>query len=387
MANARRTRSRVKNPPKPPTKRRTSRASTTKRSHIRRVTLNLIRHAACCPRKLKIALNRLARIDWDMDALSAKDLDTIYAYVDDDLAERAKVEFTADTSSIIDHRFTDWTCSLCGHQGCRWEFTLTNISGGSNVQTGSHCIIEYALSVDGEISAEEALKRLRAAISRMKRVEQREQWQQDHADHVATFERLSELYESIRRPISVRALWSHLKPAWNRRVNGWVKKAKGSIKYYNREGFLTEKRTDELPKLLSDGAAFYSERKAAEDTVESFTFYWDTLISAWARDASEYEIDSLRYARRWKMDPDRPSWRVADTVRVLENRTGHNPARDEDGNAILSADKPAKRKTTSAAPSGKRSARRKARRSTAKSKPAAKRAKKSTAPVNDDHLF
>jgi hypothetical protein len=380
-------RSRVRVPPKPPTRRKAPTASRTQRAHIRRVTLNLVRHAACCPRPLKRVINRLAKIDWDMDALTAKELDTVYAHVDDDLAERAKAEFTADTASIVDHRGNDWTCSLCGHQGCRWEFTLENVAGGTSVKTGSHCIIEYALSVDGEISAEEALKRLRAAISRMKRAEEREKWQEANPCHVADMAMLKDAYEYVRRPINVRSLWSYLKAGWNRRVGPWQKKAKATLKYYNREGFLTQKRTDDLVKLVSSGTVYYNERRHAEDIVDSFCYYWDALLIHWATSASTHELNSLRYARRWKMDPDYPVWQVADTVRVLVNRTGSNPARDDDGNAIISAPgaKATKSKATEAPAKPSRSARRKRR---GKTTSAPRKSSPTPAkPVDDGMLF
>lgn len=381
----RKIRPRGKTPPTPPKR---GRRTTTKtdRAHIRRVTLNLIRHALCCPRPLRRVLNKLAKFEWDMDALPAKALDTIYAYVDEELAEKAKAEFTADTSSIVDHRASDWTCELCGHQNCRWEFTLENVAGGQSVKTGSHCIVEYSLSVDGEVSAEEALKRLRAAISRMKRVEECEKWQQAHPDHVEIMDRLKTVYDYVRAPISVRTLWNYLKRGWNSRTNPWQKKAKATLKYYNREGFLTAKRTDDLSGLIAMGEAFYSERSAAQEIVDSFAHYWNTLITEWTGPCSSYELDTLIYARRWLMDPDRPSYQVSNVVRVLERRTGGNPARDEDGNAILSGSKAKPKSTTTSGPPRRRSERRRRRRKS-KARKARPAAPTSTNPVNDDLPF
>ena len=382
-------RTRVKTPPKPPTRRKVKAPEArTKRAHIRRVTLNLIRHAACCPRPLKLAINRLAKLEWDMDALKARDLDTIYAHVDDDLAERAKNEFAADTHSIVDHRGSTWVCELCGHQGCRWEFTLANVKGGTNVQTGSNCIIEYSLSVDGEISATEALKRLRAAIARMKRVEEREIWQEANPTHVANMQRIQDVYDYVTKPIRARSLWGYLKAGWNRRMNPWQKKVKATIKFYRREEFLTAKRTSDLPGLIKQGAEFYTERRTAEDTIDGFVNYWDRLIVGWSAHASDYELGALRYGRKWKMDPDRCGYRVADTVRVLARRTGFHPGRDDDGNAITDPVGGAAVTTTSTTSAPDKAPRtRSARRKASRKRRKAPTAPTKINPVNDDHPF
>jgi hypothetical protein len=234
-------------------------------SHARRVTLNLLRYAACCPVPLRPVLHKLSLAGWQIGKLEKIELETIYAYVDDQIAEKAKGEYVADLSTIVDHcladGLADGVCLLCGHQHTRWEFTLKNTAGGLDHKTGSTCIEEYGLNVDGAATAEEALAMLRGAIAKAKKKAIREDWQKAHPDHVAQF---AEFAAQISRLGVYRWLpWQlrrHIDSyTWGKQTKAWLMAAKAIAKYYAKEEFLTPSKTEKLfaPNGLLELARVY----------------------------------------------------------------------------------------------------------------------------------
>ncbi len=238
-------------------------------AHVQRVTLNLIRHAHCCPSDLKSAITTLARCGWDMQTMEKEHRDLlalIYALVDADLADKAKAEFQADTRSIVDHWRDDCDCELCGHRHIRWEFTLRNTRGGSEVKTGSTCIIEYGLNVDGEATAELALAKLRKAINAGKKRATQSQWQEANPDHVAMMAKIREgLYHD---QLPVRPGWPilrHCQSSWVRRVLR-LQKAIGPItKYYEANEYLTPKKHEAYDEAIVVLTAMQAELAEARE--------------------------------------------------------------------------------------------------------------------------
>ena len=249
--------------------------------HVRRVTLNLIRLSAACPTTLRAVLTPLAtKLDWNFDRLSREDTEMIYALVDGALADAAKAEFSANTDSLIDHRHSDAVCKLCGHQHIRFEFLLENKAGGENVWTGSTCIEEYGLNVDGAATAEDALARLRAAIARAKRKVEREDWQVAYPDHEKW---IDEIRAAVRaRPPHLD--WAHwkfvgedYKGRW-KRMQQW---GRAIVKFYDREKFLTEKRTTQA--FGANGvralyAQLLAEAEKATKTVDERRQFWRAAV-------------------------------------------------------------------------------------------------------------
>lgn len=237
-------------PPAPPA-RSLAPTENTGTAHIRRVTLNLIRHAACCPDDLRVVLNKLAdRALWDMAALTQIEREFIFATVDDDLADRAKDEFDADLETLVDHRHNEAHCVLCGHNPIRWEFTLRNKAGGHDVNTGSTCIETYGINVDGSATSAHALALLREAIRKAKRKAEREDWQAAHEDHEGDADRLRALLATLQQHRKPGWLYRHLKSNWNGRVNKAINQIRGAVRYYEREGFMTPLQTE---RVYSDG--------------------------------------------------------------------------------------------------------------------------------------
>ncbi len=163
-------------------------------AHVRRVTLNLIKHSACCPDDLRGTIDKLENLDWQIDALAPIEREYLYATVDGDLADKAKNEFQANTQSLVDHRQSDAQCKLCGHQHIRFEFELVNTAGGTNTMTGSTCIETYGINVDGEGTAAEALRALRGAITKAKRKANCDDWRIEHPQHAVEFSALRAHY-------------------------------------------------------------------------------------------------------------------------------------------------------------------------------------------------
>ena len=218
------------------------------RKHQRRVTLNLIHHSSLGSPELRRALTALAgEHDWDMGAMAAEDLEAIYAEVDDELAAKATDEFIAEPSTIVDHKWTrtDVKCKLCGHPHIRFEFLLRNVRGGVDVWTGSRCIHEYGLNVEGEESAEAALEAIKRVIATAKRKYDRHIWRQEHPDHEMDIRLMRLGRVRLNRPIDVMQ-YRGLKSAWHDRVQTWTKRAEGAVAYYDKHGYLLPGRTDEI---------------------------------------------------------------------------------------------------------------------------------------------
>lgn len=301
-------------PPPPPVRRRsdpppviTIAAQDGANAHVRRVTLNLIRHANCCPTDLRAVIDRLAAAAWDMSALDRRDTEMVYAHVDGDIADKAKAEFVADTQSIVDlyRAFPnhDHCCRLCGHQHIRWEFTLRNIAGGQDTKTGSTCIETYGLCVDGEGTAEEALKRLRAAISGAKRKATREDWQSDHPDHAERMLALRKMRVDMACLRSPWRVYKHLKHDWKGRWKSWMSGAKSVLNYYRKNEFLTEHKTTQWKAVERQGKAMLAEHAAAEAAIDTHRAYWDKFIADHPN-MNDFQRRRMDACRKWNNDPN-----------------------------------------------------------------------------------
>ena len=240
-------------------------------AYVRRVTLNLLRHATCCPEDVRLIVDRLADdLGWDWDKLNRLEHETIFGKVGDPLLAQARDEFDVDLSTIIDHAWNRGTgleghvgedgipfCQLCGHKHVRWEFLARNITRGDNrhertadVWRGSTCIEVYGIRVDGEATAEAALEKLRGAISAAKVKVERRGWQEANPAHREDMRFLRRADWRLATPIPwrERELWPN---RFGYRVSDKVfrREVKATLKYYDKNGFLTEGRTEALDGL------------------------------------------------------------------------------------------------------------------------------------------
>lgn len=250
----------------------------TANAHIRRITLNLMRHAASCPDDVVVVADKLAEARWDWNVLTKLEAEVIFTYVTGPAAEAALGEFFADTRTIHDitrDRGTadrayidddgDTHCPLCGHKHIRWGFVVRNDAGGKDFRCGSSCVIQYGLRVDGEATAEAALKKLNAAIAGMQQKATREDWQEQRPDHEDQMAIVAQAEDIVARcawkhprqlPYKVRARMRDAWGGWPDRVwKEWAKNARAAGKYYRKNAFLTAKRTAWL-----DGGGLESAR-------------------------------------------------------------------------------------------------------------------------------
>lgn len=239
-------------------------------AHTRRVTLNLIRASTVCPDDLAFIVDDLAASRWDWAKLTQADAEAIYGLVNDDLVERAKAEFSADTTTVVDmdrhyadhpefvDEDGDTFCPLCGHKHVRWGFTLRNLANprpdareGSSLLTGSTCVVQYGLRVDGSTTAEAALAALNKAIAGLQRKAEREDWQAAHPDHVQDMATLAKAEQYIG-PDWMRVIpWSaraELPRPWGSRnsahhnLGKWLR---ATLKFYRANRFLTAARSEQ----------------------------------------------------------------------------------------------------------------------------------------------
>ena len=318
----------------PPPSRALPRKNQGATAHVRRVTLNLLRHSACCPDELRTMINKLAnKLDWQISALTKIEQETLYATVDEDLANKSRDEFVANTDSITDHRHNDTHCKLCGHQHIRFEFELTNDhEGGSSVLTGSQCIETYGLNVDGEGTAEDALRALRGAITRAKRIANREDWREAHPDHEADMAELRQCYGELRMKQSPWKLYRHLNSNWKDRCKRMVTKSRAVLKYYDREGFLTDGRTSMVygdnPRGFTDttglgyGAVdMRAELHRAEQSVHDIEVRWDKFMSGCPR-MEGWERQRVQTWRGRAIPPEALSNSDKALLRSIHSRNG-----------------------------------------------------------------
>lgn len=278
-------------------------------AHQRRVTLNLIRHSACADKRLVAVLDKLAAVDWDLQALPKSDQQIVFGQVTEDLANRARDEFQADLETIRDlarkprAENPDEICELCGHPHIRWEFDLINTAGGRSTKTGSTCIETYGLNVDGYGTQEAALNALKAAVARAKRQADMEEWQEVHPDHEADMRELETMIKWLTRNRVLRpyTLNAHVKGGWDKRSKILLSHGKAALKYYRREHFLTPTRTEQVygtetsTGVLAAVRAMQAEMREAATALQAAREHWEEIKRAHYNDMSWQERKAIDY--------------------------------------------------------------------------------------------
>lgn len=274
-------------------------------AHTRRVTLNLIRASTRCPDDLVSIVDALAASGWDWTTLTQADAEAVYGLVNDDLVEAAKAEFSADTTTVVDmdrHRADnpqfvdaegDTFCPLCGHKHIRWGFTLQNTVKaeqgtelGRDLLTGSSCVVQYGLRVDGSMTAEAALEALNAAIARLMRKADREDWQAAHPDHerdIAVIDRAESYIGKSWHRLVPGAARAALPYPWgmyrNPQHKAFAKWARATVKYHAAHAYLTPERTAQLYGSggLEQARSIVAEVQNALDTSPTYRYWRDWL--------------------------------------------------------------------------------------------------------------
>jgi len=150
------------------------------------------------------AMDVIVASNFDLQRVDTDTLEAVYAHFDEATTAKVLGEYTFRPrhGNIRDLSACIGTCNLCGkgdsrddgdnQDKIRYEFRLTNTAGGSDVWTGSTCIINHHLKVDGAGTSEEARKALQRAFNQHKEEWKREAWRMAYPDHVdipALFER------------------------------------------------------------------------------------------------------------------------------------------------------------------------------------------------------
>ena len=276
-------------------------------AHAFRVTLNLLQHSTSCPPKLKAAIAKLERADWDRQCLSDIDLQLIYGLVTPEVCETALAEWSVDTSKMRDYAYPyssadwetwhtgDWSvdCRLCGHKHNRFEFPMEN-SNGNVIWTGSTCIQKFGVVVNGEATAERALDLLRKAMNSSKKMQSRSQWQEAHPDHEEVMDLLGDgLYLCTRR-VPFR-MWRSLPAHWQRDTRELAKKLRATLKYHGKNGYLTDQRTCDVWEPVHD-----EEGKVVEWSKGRLIKLTESMLAAWkTAEESDPDAEIRRYWEAW----------------------------------------------------------------------------------------
>ena len=298
-------------------------------AHTRRVTLNLMRRASSCPDDVAVVADKLAANGWDWNVLTTAEAEALFTFCTAEAAEAALAEFNVDTKTIHDlarDRETadgdyvdddgDTHCPLCGHKHIRWGFVVRNPTSGEDFRCGSTCVEVYGLRVDGEAVAEAALKKLRAAITGLKRKATREDWQLEHPDHVAEMAIVAEALGLVSSGFRSRAYGLNRRlnaiarcSYWDRHWNPFRAAAKATIKYYDKHGFITATRTDDfyrLPGILGNARIVLDQMRQGLDG--GFAKAWSEFFALHPV-MNDYQRRHLQRACQSDSDPnDLKTW-------------------------------------------------------------------------------
>jgi len=144
---------------------------------------------------LRPALEALAAVNFDMERLDNETVETLYAGLDDTFSAKVLAEFSYVSAfgSVRDNGACIAICNLCGkgdsrddganRDHLRYEFKLTNSAGGADVWTGSTCIVNHSLKVQGAGNADEARRILEKSFREHLAMWRIEQWRAEHPDH------------------------------------------------------------------------------------------------------------------------------------------------------------------------------------------------------------
>lgn len=222
-------------------------------SHDKRVTTRLARLSTVADQDPTFAgvLDQLVDCGFDVHQLDAESQELLTAYFDVELERRIIAEFEADPSYVIDLGKASGVCPLCGHQGCRWIFRITNVKNGQSIDCGSECIVTHGLAVKGAETAEHARKALEATIRRAQRAIKIEAWHQDMGFDPKLFEVLAKgLYEIQHDDVLPYKVT-------NSAYYKLVKDLPKLVKFYQRHGWLnTKKRWAEWTRLVGFARKF-----------------------------------------------------------------------------------------------------------------------------------
>ena len=342
-------------------------------AHAFRVTLNIIMHSSTCPDDLAAVVERLRDdYNWDRNRLTKIELESVYAHLDSEICQQALSEWDAETLRMRDWGFPFWRndyaswwdgenravdCKLCGHKHNRYEFPIVNAVNGNEIWTGSTCIVKYGVTVDGDGCAETALAKLRGIMGKSKTAQKRDAWEKEHPDAEATIDRIRAVMGVCSRkymPWSLKNVVDEdgvriLTYTFERQRVAIRKWGKAAIKYFDKHGMLTPKRTDELWTATDAGwvdGMILEMVDAVATTIErveenSPATNWSRFIAAHPR-MNRYQRSQIEYLQRNSISRSQcyPS-KLALIEEIEEQHKAPTAAKTEDEAAAKAAAKAA----------------------------------------------
>lgn len=219
--------------------------------------------------KLMRVLAKLRKFNFDLERLVPNDLEIVMSRFNAKATAAicGEFRFVRGHGNIRCLGTRSGHCDLCGKGDSRddganedkllYEFKLTNTKGGTDVWTGSTCIWQHGLHVDGAANADEAKEILRKELQSHIKVWKVEQWQADNPDHEGIpefWDLFRELrFKSYDRPES---FWRAIDMDVWVLIDEWRKQFKGMRsceKFYTRKTFLSGSKTEHWRAT----AAFY----------------------------------------------------------------------------------------------------------------------------------
>lgn len=257
---------------------------------------------------MRSALDAVRAKNYDFELVDGSSLERIYARFDDEFAAKVLSEyrFVPERGSCRDNVDNTGICALCGkgdsrddganEDHIRYEFKLTNDAGGEDVWTGSTCIVNHALKVQGAETSDEARRILERALREHISWWKQEQWRAEHGDHADIPGEWQEFRflprdvsgyygASYRRNASGLAMVRVDVDAVRREVARLYQAFRTAARFYERKTYLTEKKTatwEEARALLATvrRADTYIRGAAAVQGADAKFAYWCACAAA-----------------------------------------------------------------------------------------------------------
>lgn len=252
--------------------------------------------------ELSRTIANVESVNFDFAQLEDGDLEVLYAHFDDKFMDRVKSEFMfiPHRGAIRDNGASNAICNLCGkgdskdtddnEDHIRYEFLLTNVSGGKDVWCGSTCIINYGLKVKGAETSAEAKKLLEKSLREHKRQWEVEEWQSENGDHA----NIPNQYKEFRKVPYMMRLHGELFDNFGElqlagfdmdNIRGgseetW-KAFRTASRFYQRSGFLTEKKMNawesakRILNQVSEMRVLISTNEGVVDVEQRFSHFVD----------------------------------------------------------------------------------------------------------------
>lgn len=300
-------------------------------------------------RSLNKALAAMRDQNFDMERVSPKLIEKLFATFDEELTDRVTGEFrfVPKWTNVRNHGACVAHCDLCGkgdslehrenRDKLRYTFRLQNDSGGEDVWVGSTCITHHGLHVDGARTAEEAERLINKAFNQAKLQWAIEEWREKNPDHFEIPElwerfRLIRFYaysEGFYAKFGIRR--QKMLTAWYRLMGkqrgGGKNHFRNAFKQYTQRGGLTEGKHaawEEAKRMMAILDTIFPVMREAR-TKHGGTTYHD---SPQALDYLDKQAAKIRRRKSWKeMTAPTESIQKRGDTKPVPRRKGSRKAR------------------------------------------------------------